>query len=279
MTKEDQTIEVAGKDTEAAIAAGLSRLGVPREAVEIEVLDEGREGVFGLGARAARVRLTVKQAAPPKKKQKPSKPPEPKKPPKPPSKPPTEPEKPAAPDTEKVAVKKKQEQEEGKVTENQKIRVAKEVMEKLLATMGMDARVEVERAEPGPKDKKVPPLEIDVYGEGTEALIGREGKALNALQTITRLIVGRRLKEWVHLVVDVRDHKSERAEALRNLAHRMADQAVDTDRTVILEPMPPHERRVVHVALYDDDRVTTESIYEGERRRVTIIPKEEEDQQ
>jgi spoIIIJ-associated protein len=54
----------------------------------------------------------------------------------------------------------------------------------------------------------------------------------------------------------------------------MADQAVDTDRTVILQPMPPHERRVVHVALYDDARVTTESIYEGERRRVTIVPKD-----
>jgi spoIIIJ-associated protein len=54
----------------------------------------------------------------------------------------------------------------------------------------------------------------------------------------------------------------------------MADQAVDTDRTVILQPMPPHERRVVHVALYDDSRVATESIYEGERRRVTIVPKE-----
>ena len=81
------------------------------------------------------------------------------------------------------------------------------------------------------------------------------------------------MKGWVHLVVDVQGYKTNRAESLQRLARRMADQAVRTNRTVNLEPMPPHERRVVHMTLYDDPRVTTQSIYEGERRRVTIIPR------
>jgi spoIIIJ-associated protein len=127
---------------------------------------------------------------------------------------------------------------------------------------------------PGPSKEEVPPLVVDVSGPGTEILVGSEGEALNAFQYIVRLLVGRKMKGWVHIVVDVKGHKAQRADRLRDLAHRMADQAVDTDRTVILQPMPPHERRVVHVALYEDSRVTTESIYEGERRRVTIVPKE-----
>jgi spoIIIJ-associated protein len=166
--------------------------------------------------------------------------------------------------------------EEPAVTEEEKIAVAREVTEGLLDAMGLDdARVEIERAEPGPTGKEeVPPLVIDVSGPDTDMLIGQDGEALNAFQYVVRLLVGRKVKGWVHVVVDVRGHKAQRAQRLRDLAHRMADQAVDTDRTVILQPMPPHERRVVHVALYDDSRVTTESIYEGERRRVTIVPKE-----
>ena len=170
------------------------------------------------------------------------------------------------------------EAEEGETTlvgEEEKSEVARRVTEDLLRVMGLHgARVEIERAEPGPSKEEVPPLVIDVSGPGTEILVGSDGEALNAFQYLVRLLVGRKMKGWVHIVVDVRGHKAQRADRLRDLAQRMADQAVDTDRTVILQPMPPHERRVVHVALYEDSRVTTESIYEGERRRVTIVPKE-----
>jgi len=159
--------------------------------------------------------------------------------------------------------------------EAEKIEVTREVTEELLSAMGLhDARINIERAEPGPSKEEVPPLVVDVSGPGTDILIGSEGEALDAFQYLVRLLVGRKMKGWVHVVVDVRGHKATRADRLRDFAHRMADQAVDTDRTVILQPMPPHERRVIHVALYGDSRVTTESIYEGERRRVTIVPKE-----
>jgi spoIIIJ-associated protein len=154
------------------------------------------------------------------------------------------------------------------------IEVARGVMQDLLTLMGIDkARVDVRMAEPGPNDAKAPPLVLDVHGPGADVLIGRDGETLDALQSITRLIVGREMKGWVHLVVDVQGYKTNRAKSLQRLARRMADQATRTRRTVNLEPMPPHERRVVHMTLYDDPRVTTQSIYEGDRRRVTIIPR------
>jgi spoIIIJ-associated protein len=170
-----------------------------------------------------------------------------------------------------VAVQEQQEE----IGEEEKLQAVREIMEGLLAAMGLgEAQVRVERAEPGPSDDQVPPLVIDVRGPGTDVLIGHDGETLSALQYIVRLLVGRRMQGWVHVVVDVQSYKARRAERIRDLAHRMADQASDTNRTVILQPMPPHERRVVHVALYDDVRVTTESIYEGDRRRVTIVPNE-----
>jgi len=286
MSEQNKEIIAAGKDVDAAIAAGLGRLGLPRDAVKIEVLDEGRQGMFGLGARAARVRLTViagggRRPSPepkpePKPEPRPSQKPKPKVETRPATQPSTaqpvvEPE----PAPEPGASTEAAEGETVEAGEEEKIRVSRQVTKGLLDAMGLhQARVEIERAEPGPSKDEVPPLVVDVSGPGTEILVESDGEALNAFQYIVRLLVGRKLKGWVHVVVDVRGHKAQRADRLSDLAHRMADQAVDTDRTVILQPMPPHERRVVHVALHDDSRVMTESIYEGERRRVTITPKE-----
>ena len=74
------------------------------------------------------------------------------------------------------------------------------------------------------------------------------------------------------LIVDVDGYKARRAERLRNLASRMAEQAITEQRTVVLEPMPPHERRLIHIALRAHPQVSTKSIGEGENRKVTIVP-------
>jgi spoIIIJ-associated protein len=263
---EKNVIESAGKDVDAAIAAGLARLSLPRDAVEVEVLDEGRQGMFGLGARAARVRLRVRSGVEPKaepRRRAPS--------PSPPAREKKAPQEEPAPEKPPEAEIEEQEP----TSEEEKVEAVKDVVAGLLKAMHFDgAQVQVNRAKPGPNKEEVPPYVVDVSGPGTDILIGTDGEVLNAFQYVTRLLVGRKMKGWVHVVVDVQGYKAKRAEKLRDLAHRMADQAADTDRAVILQPMPPHERRVVHVALYDDPRVTTESIYEGERRRVTILPKE-----
>ena len=242
MAEVEQAVEVTGVDVDAAIAAGLVRLGVGRDAVEIEVLDEGSRGLFGLGGREARVRLTAK-----------------------PQPAPAVPEAPVAP----VAA----EPDAGTTMEKGDADVARGVLLELLALMGLEGtRVDVRLAEPA-EGEQGPPLILNVRGPNTDALIGHRGSTLAALQHVTRLIVGRELASRVHLVVDVDGFKARREQSLRRLALRLAEQAVRTNRTVVLEPMPPHERRYVHLALRDHPRVTTQSVGDGDRRKVTIIPR------
>lgn len=278
MSQNRQVLESAGEDVDAAIAAGLTRLDLPRDAVEVEVLDEGRQGMFGLGARAARVRLTVRPEAKRKPEREPERKPERKPEPQPRTSPPPPSPRAEEAEQEKPVLEERREtgaEEQELTEEEEKIEAVRKVVEGLLDAMHFDdAQVEIRRAEAGPNKDEVPPLVVAISGPDTDTLIGNDGEVLDTFQYITRLLVGRKMKGWVHVVVDVQGYKAKRADRLRNLAHRMADQAADTDRAVILQPMPPHERRVVHVALYDDPRVTTESIYEGERRRVTILPKE-----
>jgi len=253
----ERTIEATGVDVEAAIAAGLARLGIDRDAVEIEVLDEGSRGLFGLGAREARVRMIPKLEAVPR----------------------LEPAVPAEPDFEPsravalpVMGAPTTEAAEPAVAEKGEAEVAKGVLLELLALLDMEGpQVDVRRAEPVAGEGE-PPLVFSVHGPGIEALIGRRGQILAALQLITRLIVGREIEGRVRLVVDVDGFKARREKSLRRLAQRIAEQAVRTDRTVVLEPMPPHERRVIHLALRDHPHVTTQSIGERDRRKVTVVP-------
>ncbi len=246
MAEMERAIEAAGADVEAAVASGLARLGVDRDAVEIEVLDEGSRGVFGLGGRAARVRLTPKLKTVPR--------PAPAVPSEPVAAPAAEPAEPA-------------------VAERGEAEVAQGALLELLAFLGMDeAQVSVRRAEPAAGEGE-PPLVLDVRGPGTDVLVGYRGETLAALQRITRLIVGREMAGRVRLVVDVDGFKARREQSLRRLAQRMAEQAVRTGRTAVLEPMSPYERRIVHIALREHPQVTTQSVGEGDRRKVTIIPR------
>jgi spoIIIJ-associated protein len=154
--------------------------------------------------------------------------------------------------------------------------VARDVLAELLERMGFAAEVHIHQAEPAP-DEEEGPLVLDVRGPGVDALIGRRGETLAALQRIIRLIVGRRMAERVNLVVDVDGFKQRRERNLRRLAARMAERAVQSGRTVALEPMSAYERRIVHLALRDRTDVRTESVGTGYRRRVTIIPQPAEE--
>ena len=243
MAETERTTEATGADVETATAAGLAELQVDRDAVEIQVLDEGSRGVFGLGAREARVRLTVKpQPAPPAPSVSPTLLP-------------TEPEWTPGP------------------TGKDEAETGQSALLELLALMGIEnAQIEVRRAEvaPGEKDS---PLVLDVRGPDTDVLIGRRGETLAALQHIARLIVGQETASRTNLVVDVDGFKVRRQQALERLAQRLAEQAIRTNRRVVLEPMPPNERRIIHLTLHDHPSVTTESIGQGNRRKVTIVPR------
>jgi spoIIIJ-associated protein len=145
----------------------------------------------------------------------------------------------------------------------------------LLERLGFAADIYVRYAEPA-SDEEEGPLVLDVRGGEVNALIGRRGETLAALQRIVRLIVGRRMASRVNLVVDVEGFKQKRERNLRRLAEQMAEQALEENRTIFLEPMPAYERRIVHLALRERTDVRTESIGEGYRRRVTVIPQPEE---
>jgi spoIIIJ-associated protein len=122
-------------------------------------------------------------------------------------------------------------------------------------------------------ENDTPPVQVDVHGDDLSILIGPKAETLNALQYITNLIVAKELGRAVQVIVDVEGYRARRAQQIRQLARRMAEQAVRTGRRQILEPMPANERRLVHIELRNHPMVTTESIGEEPRRKVTIIPK------
>ncbi len=148
--------------------------------------------------------------------------------------------------------------------------IAPETLRNLLHYMGIQAEVVVLE----PSGDEMSPVMLDVKGDNLGILIGRQGETLRDLQYITRLIVSRKLQRWVNVVVDVAGYKRRRQRTLTELAERMARKVVAEGRPVILEPMPAHERRVVHMALRDHGSVATQSTGEGSRRKVVIVPKE-----
>lgn len=147
--------------------------------------------------------------------------------------------------------------------------MAKEVLENLLSLVGISASVNLEAG--GSGDQAV--ISLDIEGEDLGILIGRRGETLSSLQYLVNLIVGRRLKAGVGVVVDVAGYRQRRYESLRLLARRLADQVRSTGRSVTLEPMPAGERRIIHLELSDDPYVTTQSIGQGEARKVAILSK------
>ncbi len=161
------------------------------------------------------------------------------------------------------------------IPENQldeEAQVAKVVLNELLEKMDIIGRIVVRRSAPDDQSGAAP-LILDIMSSGNSGrLVGRRGETLAALQYITRLITSRELQRRSDVIVDANSYKARRAQALHQMAQRMADDAVSGDKTVTLEPMPPHERRIIHLALRDRPDVTTRSVGEGTARKVTIVP-------
>jgi spoIIIJ-associated protein len=158
--------------------------------------------------------------------------------------------------------------------------VGKDVLGHLLRGMGLRASIEVSRGTLAEDEinsegdmPAEPPIILNITGNDLSLLIGRKGETLTALQMMTRLITSHKVGRNISIVVDVEHYKARREESLRNLALRLAEQVQVKGRTVALEPMPPNERRIIHIALRDHEGVTTQSVGIGDARKVTIIPK------
>lgn len=154
---------------------------------------------------------------------------------------------------------------------DQDLTLAHTTLQEILARMNISASVAASWGEADEDGLRT--LHLDVQGDDLSLLIGRKGEALAALQYLTRLILGKQLKQGVNLVVDVEGFRRRRQEQLRRMARRLAEQVVQRGRAMSLEPMPPDERRIIHIELRDHPQVRTESVGEGNRRKVTIIPK------
>ena len=263
MDEKRATLEIIAPTIEEAISKGLDELGLPEEQVEVEVLDQGSKGLFGLGSRHVRIRLAVKSAADQGSASEVRKDF-------------SEEEQPVtAQDVTALGEKRPlrpPEQAELSLEKDEELIVARDIVDELLTRMKVHARVTARYGEADEEKRRIPIL-VDVRGDDLSILIGRRAETLNALQYITSMIVGKELDHAVTLIIDVEGYRARREGQLRQLARRMADQAIKTGRRQVLEPMPANERRIIHIELREFPGVTTESIGEEPRRKVTIIPK------
>jgi spoIIIJ-associated protein len=252
---ENGSIQVSAPTVGEAVERGLVRLGLTREQVSIEIIDQGSRGILGIGSRDASVRL---QAVLPQLQDEPE--------------PDVEPIIEAAVEPEPETPEPVEPVEEYALSPLQVAEIARQTLSELLEKMGTGCQVIIRQDDDVPTDEPAP-ISLDILGEDLSVLIGRKGEVLDALQYVCRLIVSREVEHWVNLVVDVERYKQRRANSLRQLAERIADRVARTRQPVALEPMPPNERRVIHITLRDHPTVTTQSVGKGERRKVTIIPK------
>jgi spoIIIJ-associated protein len=277
-----------GKTVEDAIADGLRMLGLSQDQVDIEVINRGSRGLFGIGSEPAQVRLTPKSAAAPAPRATAAPAPAPVAPapaPKAPVAPPSEPVAPAVVEPPKAGVPdapRAVDREEDTVVSYEAIspedeeavtELATQLLLEMVDLMGFDATATAIWQD-ADEDNDHRYLLLNLEGEDLSPLIGRRGDALNNIQYLLRLMVNQRVHAWKNIVVDVDNYRQRRTEHLTQLALRIADQVAAGGRPLALEPMPSNERRIVHIALRDHPKVFTESIGEGDRRKIQVRPRQ-----
>lgn len=270
----NEEIEVSGASVEEAISAGLKKLRLERGQVNIEVIDEGRRAILGIGGRDAVVRLSPKTTEP-KPEQKPTITPNKEVVEKPKAFKAEERKQDAAAtideDDDEVVETESTQVDNDSISDDEEGELAKEVVSQLLDLMGVKASIDLQETEPDELTGKKLPL-VSINGNDLGVLIGSRGETLDALQYISRLMIGHQLHRRASFVIDVEGYRERREQALSRLAERMANKAVKRGSPITLEAMPAYERRIIHMALRDSDEVRTESTGEGNRRRVRIYP-------
>jgi spoIIIJ-associated protein len=204
-----KAIEARGKTVEEAIETGLAELGLPRDRVDVEVIEAPAKPLFGLiGGKEAVVKIVPRC--------------------------------------------------------EDKDRFAMDFIEEVLGAMGVKVTIKASAGEDS--------IAVDIEGEEAALLIGRRGQTLDALQYLVNVAASRACGEKARIILDVEGYRKRRARSLERLAEQMADRAARTGRRVVLEPMTAHERKIVHVTLQSNSRVTTASEGEEPYRRVVISP-------
>ncbi len=234
---------------ELAIASALQDLGVTKDEVEVQVVEKGRKGFLGFGAKEAEVLVTVKEQPAPEVVVVPE----------PTQKPEEHSEVPSAVtevpevigqpevETEQVEpvadVQTAEEVAKAKVyNEKEAIEETKRYIEDMAKEMGIEDLVIT-------YETKGKYINFQLESEKAAFLIGKRGQTLNAIQQLAQLVANKVTKQFKIVRIDVADYRERREQSLEQLADRMADRAVRTKRQVALEPMPSYERKVIHNAL------------------------------
>lgn len=142
---------------------------------------------------------------------------------------------------------------------------ALEILQEVCRASGLDIA-------PEPRSRHHPYLDVELVGGDAEISFGR-GPALDALQNLSNLVVSRRIGSDVRLILDVAGYRARRAANLRTLALEFADQVKQRQEECELDPLPAHERRIIHHALMDDPAIRTYSEGDDPDRRVIIAPR------
>jgi spoIIIJ-associated protein len=234
-----ETYEFEGKNTEEAIQNASRELDLPVEELNIDVIEPGSAGIFGLvGGKKAKIKVSVK----------------------------TSPE----PETAHEAAHGAAHETAHKAAvETEDAKVAKGVLEKILSLVPIEATVETGRLDEGR-------INLTISGDSSGLLIGRKGKTLDALQFIVNKIVSKALDKKLEVVIDSEDYRKRREDSLIQLAKDMGDKVKRGKKAVTTAPLNPHDRRIVHLTLKDDPEVETKSRGEGLLKRVVIVPKHRE---
>jgi len=263
MTPNNNWIEITAPTVENAISEGLEKLGASEGEVVIEVLNLPRSGLLGLGARQAKVRIRRKPAEPARRDT-------------------------LAPQLtgsgtgsaplsdeedagQREAASGRDSEEAAPVRERatleEQSRESLAVLNQILAMMGEKTEVRVAASD-------AEGIELEVKGDGSGILIGRHGQTLDALEYLINRLLARRFKDAAPILIDTESYRARRRQQLERMALSMGEQAKRENKRVTLEPMPPRDRRIIHLALKDDPLVTTRSAGSGYMRALEIVPAE-----
>jgi spoIIIJ-associated protein len=145
----------------------------------------------------------------------------------------------------------------------------KEKVRGLIEKMGFKAEIEIKKEEADDQENIICNIAVE---EDSHLLIGQYGVNLQALQHIARLLVRKEVEERVKFILDVNSYRQQKNQSVIEQAHQAASQAISEGRAIILRPMSAYERRIIHIELANNPEVVTESIGEGEGRKVVIKP-------
>ena len=230
-------MEFTGKTVEEAVEIGLKMLDIPEERAIVTVVEQPTKGLFGKLKGNAIVRIEVKEQE-------------------------GKTEETEEPIEEKATAKK--EKADVKVNLNDACDFLKQVMD----YMQIDGSCEI-------VDNEKPTIKINA--ENSSSVIGYRGEVLDALQTLVSAVANIGNETYKKVVVDCEDYRGKREETLIALAHKLEAKATEMRREVILEPMNPFERRIIHTALANSETVKTESSGKEPNRYVVIIPNDKDE--